>query len=99
MLTCNSSLPTKFKLKIDASEFSIKKSEYELLPGKILAIDVDFNPARKIDRISGSISGNLIVEHNLHPNRDVLKLIGEVNFPNLELERKEITFGYILNHT
>jgi hypothetical protein len=98
-LTCNSELPTKFKLKIDANEFSIKKSEYELLPGKILSINVDFDPAKKIDRISGSISGNLVVEHNLHPNRDILKLVGEVNFPNLELEKKEINFGCILNHT
>lgn len=102
-LTCNSELPTKFKIQIDAPEFSIKKTNFELLPGKIMTIDVDFDPAKKVDRISGSISGNLIIEHNLHPNRDMLKLVGEVNFPNLDfdmdIEKDKIDFGCILNHT
>ena len=98
-LTCDSDLPTKFDLKIDAPEFSIKRKQYELLPGKLLSFEVDFDPNKKLDRISGSISGNLIVEHKNHPNKDILKLVGIVNFPNLELEKTKIDFGCILNHT
>ena len=60
---------------------------------------VDFDPGYKTDRKSGEQEGKLVISHAEHPHKDIIDLIGSVNFPNITLDTNIINFGSILNDT
>lgn len=60
---------------------------------------MDFDPAFKSDRKSGELEGKLVLSHHDHPHKDIIDLVGIVNFPNLSLDTNIINFGSILNDT
>lgn len=97
-LTCGSSLPVNFTLKCGAP-FSINQDQFSLLPGKSAQVRVDFDPGYKTDRRSGEQEGKLVISHLEHPHKDIIDLVGSVNFPNITLDTNIINFGSILNDT
>ena len=64
-----------------------------------MSVRVDFDPAFKTDRKSGELEGKLTISHLDHPHKDVIDLIGSVNFPNILLDTNVVNFGSILNDT
>lgn len=68
-------------------------------PGESQTVRIDFDPAFKTDRKSGELDGKLILQHNDHPHKDIIDLIGILNFPNILLETTTINFGAILDDT
>ena len=47
----------------------------------------------------GKLPGKLTIVYEDHPQKDVVDLLGEVNFPNLHLDASILDFGSILNET
>ena len=97
-ITCGSSLPVNFTLKCQPP-FSISQEQFSLLPGKSTSLRVDFNPGFKSDRKSGELEGKLTITHLEHPHKDIIDLIGSLNFPNITMDTNIINFGSILNDT
>ena len=60
---------------------------------------MDFDPGLKSDRLSDKLPGKIQVHHLEHPDKDHVDLLGEVCFPNLELQKRILNFGSILNET
>ncbi len=69
------------------------------MPGKNASVRVDFDPAYKTDRKNGELDGKLNITHLDHPHKDIIDLIGSLNFPNIILDTNIINFGSILNDT
>ena len=63
------------------------------------AVQVEFDPSSKQDRVSDTIHGKLVISHDGHPHKDVVPLSGQVCFPNLQILPPKIDFGCILNDT
>jgi hydrocephalus-inducing protein len=71
----------------------------ELPSGAEENIRIEFDPGSKHDRLSNIMQGKLTISHQNHTHRDIVKLQGQVCFPNLEIIPPEIEFGCILNDT
>jgi hydrocephalus-inducing protein len=70
-----------------------------LMPSSSASLKVDFDPTFKVDRVSGVINGKITVVHAEHPHSEHVELVGEICFPNIQLEYNIINFGSILNDT
>ena len=91
-------LPLEFVLKT-ALPFSIGTHEFLLQPGESATVAVTFNPAYRDDRISHVAEGALTWNYRGHPQKDVLPLRGEINFPNVLFDYTTVDFGTVLNDT
>ena len=91
-------LPLEFVLKT-ALPFSISTHEFLLQPGESASVTITFNPGYRDDRISHVAEGSLTWNYRGHPQKDVLPLRGEINFPNIHFDYTTVDFGTVLNDT
>lgn len=91
-------LPLAFQLRC-GMPFSVDQWEHSLQPGDATTVLVDFDPWFKRDRISHRIDAKLVAAYHQHPQRDAVRMIGDVHFPNLEFETTTVNFGCVLNDT
>ena len=97
-ITCDSVLPTKFKLIIE-KPFAIYPDNFELSAYKKVTARLDFDPTYNTAKLTCSEKRQLKVKHSKHPFPEAIDVVGIFNFPNLELETHEINFGAVLNDT
>ncbi|GMH58813.1 hypothetical protein TrST_g5240 [Triparma strigata] len=97
-MTNRTPLPLDFVLKAQVP-FSVDVWEHSLAPQESTTINVDFDPGYKADRQSHIADNNLTAVYRGHPQRDNIKMIGDINFPNLDFEYTVINFGCVLNDT
>jgi hydrocephalus-inducing protein len=97
-ITCDSVLPTKFKLLIE-KPFMIYPDSFDLSAYKKVTARLDFDPNYNTSKRSCVEPRQLKVKHSKHPFVEAIDVIGMFNFPNLELETHEINFGSVLNDT
>jgi hydrocephalus-inducing protein len=97
-ITCDSVLPTKFKLIVE-KPFSIFPESFDLSAYKKVAARIDFDPTFNSSKRSCVEKRQLKVKHSKHPFVEAIDVVGVFNFPNLELEVHEINFGSVLNDT
>ncbi|KAJ8247378.1 hypothetical protein GJAV_G00245700 [Gymnothorax javanicus] len=67
--------------------------------GQKTEIWVRFDPCFRQDSVTWVVEEVLEVRYKDHPQRDMVRLRGEVHFPNLHFSSKQLDFGCILNHT
>jgi hypothetical protein len=97
-LTNASSITLSFLLKTEVP-FNLSTFEQTLTPGQSVDLLVEFDPLYRDDRQSHVIEKALTINYRGHPQKDTIKLIGEVVFPNLKFDLSTINFGCILNDT
>lgn len=97
-ITCDSVLPTKFKLLIE-KPFGIYPDSFDLSAYKKVTARLDFDPNYNTSKRSCVEPRQLKVKHSKHPFVEAIDVVGVFNFPNLELETHEINFGSVLNDT
>uniref|UniRef100_A0A7S2QVW6 MSP domain-containing protein n=2 Tax=Triparma pacifica TaxID=91992 RepID=A0A7S2QVW6_9STRA len=97
-MTNRTPLPLHFVLKAQIP-YTIDQWEHSLAPQESATINVDFDPGYKADRQSHIAESALTAVYKGHPQRDNIKLTGEINFPNLDFEYTVINFGCVLNDT
>ncbi|KAF8564659.1 hypothetical protein P879_04214 [Paragonimus westermani] len=73
--------------------------ELRLQPNESSEFHVLFDPAYEDSLHSRRVDELLFITYSEHPNRDVIRLVGEVHFPNIKFDSNAVHFGYILNHT
>jgi hypothetical protein len=98
VLTNASSITLTFVLKTEIP-FNLNTYEHTLEPGQKLDLIVEFDPLYRDDRQSHVIEKALQINYRGHPQKDSIKLLGEVVFPNLKFDLTSINFGCILNDT
>ncbi len=99
VLTNSTAVPLNFMMKTEVP-FNLNFFECMLQPGESTeGLTVDFDPLYKDNKQSHLIESNLSIIYRGHPQKDNLKLTGDIIFPNLEFETKNIHFGCILNDT
>jgi hydrocephalus-inducing protein len=98
IFTNASSISLSFVLKTEVP-FNLNTYEHTLQPGQKLDLLVDFDPLYRDDRQSHVVEKALQITYRGHPQKDIINLRGEVVFPNLKFDLKEINFGCILNDT
>jgi hypothetical protein len=94
-ITCDSVLPTKFKLLIE-KPFGIYPDSFDLSAYKKVTARLDFDPNYNTSKRSCVEPRQLKVKHSKHPFVEAIDVVGVFNFPNLELETHEINFGSVL---
>ena len=100
IITCNCEQPVNFTLKIQPPfEIVPNNTSLKLFPGQQKIVHVEFDPLLKVDKKSGFEHQKLRVIHDDHPHPESIDVKGEFCFPNLKLEKTQIDFGCILNHT
>ena len=91
-------LKTTLGLRIE-QPFNCKVEKLTLEKDEEGAIEIEFDPGLKQDKVSDHINGKLSISHEGHPHKDFVQLQGEVCFPNLQILPPKIDFGCILNDT
>ena len=91
-----SAVPLSFVMKTEVP-FNLGSFECSLKPGESTDVTVDFDPMYKDNRQSHVVESQLSINYRGHPQKDCIKLSGDIIFPNLEFETKTINFGCILN--
>jgi hydrocephalus-inducing protein len=99
-----SPLDLHFSLKInksatEASPFSIDQQDFELKKGESSVVNISFDAAYRGDRETHKTSTKMQVCFINHGQRDTITLTGDLQFPNLQLDTKDVDFGCILNDT
>lgn len=93
-----SSITLTFLLKTEIP-FNVNTYEHTLAPGQKVDLLVEFDPLYRDDRQSHVIEKALQITYRGHPQKDSIRLLGEVVFPNLKFDLQQINFGCILNDT
>eukprot|EP00759_Apiculatamorpha_spiralis_P009318 PhF_6_TR15973/c0_g1_i1/m.24996/K17570/HYDIN; hydrocephalus-inducing protein len=102
-----SPLPLEFTIKVlkpSTGEsanppFSIDKADHLLREGESATIGIVFDAAYKNDRASHKVSTKLQVNYKDHPQKDMITLTADVQYPNLVMESGGVDFGCTLNDT
>ncbi|CAH8595198.1 unnamed protein product [Heterobilharzia americana] len=97
ILTCSLEVCNPFYLYLNDNHISTMT--FQMNPFESKEVTVSFNPLYKEDLISRRADELLFIKYAEHPQTDALRLIGEVHFPNLQLDTDKIDFGCILNNT
>ncbi len=102
-ITNSGDVDLRFDLKTLPPFFVGKVSDscvsHILSPGETVEVNVVFHTGfQKHFRSSKTIS-QLVIDYNDHPSKDVVELVGELNFPNIEFNLSDINFGAIRNDT
>ncbi|MCQ2815786.1 MAG: hypothetical protein MJ252_00825, partial [archaeon] len=80
--------------------FSISKDKFTIMPNESETIQVDFDPsANKKKKKIELFEGKLIFKHNNHSKVEDLKMLVQINFPNIKNLPSELNFGCLLNDT
>ena len=98
VLTNSSAVPLSFVLKTGVP-FNLNSWEHTLQPEESVDIEVEFDPLYRDEKVSHTVDKALAVAYMGHPQKDSILLKGEIIFPNLHFELKEIKFGCVLNDT
>ena len=98
VLTNKTAVPLGCILKTEAP-FNLTSFDVVLEPEETVVIGVEFDPLYRDDKTSLIIEKAITVSYRGHTQHDSIKVIGEVNFPNLKFENTTINFGCILNET
>ncbi|CAK0791290.1 unnamed protein product [Prorocentrum cordatum] len=99
-LTLENTSPLQVKCTLDAPyPFSASVGEATIAPGTELEVLVTFYPAHRVSRESGTVTKPLIIRYEDHPATNNIQLIGNMMFPNLELDSRACEFGTVLNET
>jgi len=91
-----SAVPLSFVMKTEVP-FNLGSFECSLKPGESTDVAVEFDPMYKDTRQSHLVESQLSINYRGHPQKDSIKLSGDIIFPNLEFETKSVNFGCILN--
>ena len=98
-----SPLDLDFSLKVgkgnEVTPFSIDQAEFSLRKGESASVNISFDASYRGDRVSHKTTAKLNVAFANHGQRDSVTLVGELQFPNLQLEVNALEFGCILNDT
>jgi hypothetical protein len=81
------------------SPFSLDAYDVVLAAGQQTIVNVAFDPLYRDDRVSHVAEGAIVATYRGHPRRDTVRLVADIQFPNVALERQRIDFGCVLNDT
>ncbi|CAG5111155.1 Oidioi.mRNA.OKI2018_I69.chr2.g5489.t1.cds [Oikopleura dioica] len=100
-ITNSGDVDLRFDLKTVSPFYVGKVGEkcisHVLFPGQTVEVNVVFHTGfQKHYRSSKTIS-QLLIDYKDHPSQDVVELVGELNFPNIEFNHADINFGPIRN--
>jgi adenylate kinase family enzyme len=90
-LTVSLKCPEPFKLDPDTSLVHLSS-------GEAVKIPITFDPTFNLSRISTREEAKLCISYKEHPQKDMIELISEVFFPNLNFSESTVDFGCIQNH-
>ena len=62
-------------------------------------LTVDFDPLYRDDLVSCVLEKPILIQYRGHAQRDSVKMVGEIIFPNIKFETMNVNFGSILNDT
>ena len=93
-----SKLPLTAHLR-SVAPFYIDQPDWVLQDDETATVQVSFNPSYRGDKQSVVHYGKVIMHFQEADKTMSTPLIGEVNYPNLELEVDQIDFGCVLNKT
>ena len=101
-----SPLDLDFNLKVikqgtepGGNPFTLDQQDFSLRRGESAVVNVSFDAAYRGDRVSHKTSAKLLVTFANHGHKDNLTLVGELQFPNVQLDTNMADFGCILNDT
>jgi len=97
-LTNKTAVTLSFILKTE-TPFNLSLWEYTLNPEETLVLTVDFDPLYRDDLVSCVLEKPILIQYRGHAQRDSVKLVGEIIFPNIKFETMNVNFGSILNDT
>eukprot|EP00397_Hematodinium_sp_SG-2012_P000030 GEMP01000030.1.p1 GENE.GEMP01000030.1~~GEMP01000030.1.p1 ORF type:complete len:4608 (+),score=1069.56 GEMP01000030.1:10-13833(+) len=97
-MTNVSPLDIKFWLKLQPP-FLLDQEVVSLTPSESTTVVVQFDPGFKSDKVCGSVRQKLQLVYEDHPQKDQIDLLGDVAFPNMELDMNYLDFGSVLNLT
>ena len=94
-----SKLRAEFSINCKAP-FYFSQDKFIIEPDQSDSVIIKFDPSvnkekKKID----NIYEDLIIQHTNHETTDKVELWATIQFPNLEINKKIIDFGYLLNDT
>ncbi|RYY36037.1 hypothetical protein EON62_02065, partial [archaeon] len=93
-----SKLPLDFTLR-SSPPFSLDAYEFNVPAGESVCVGVTFDPTYREDKMSHTVDARITAVYRDHPRRDTVKVTGEINFANLQLDKSSIDFGCVLNDT
>jgi hypothetical protein len=107
-------LPLECNLKCSGLPFTIEPTDMDLAPGELQTLRISFDPMYRSNKISEKMKQSVTVVYNMgpkvvpknerapqgvHPKKATLDLLGDINFPNIKLDKSEVKFGAVLNDT
>jgi hydrocephalus-inducing protein len=93
-----SALTLNFILKVEVP-FNLSEVDFSLQPGETAEVTVEFDPMYQDTKASTIVDKFMMVTYRGHPQKDQIKVHGEIVFPNLKFESTDINFGCVLNDT
>ena len=99
-LTLTNISPLALTLSLGTAQpFSLDQVEAYLEPRQSTTVQVTFHPGFLGDRQSGTHEAKLAITYREHPQKDGVKLVGELCFPNLVFDVAKADLGCALNDT
>eukprot|EP01116_Phalansterium_solitarium_P008376 TRINITY_DN2221_c1_g1_i5.p1 TRINITY_DN2221_c1_g1~~TRINITY_DN2221_c1_g1_i5.p1 ORF type:complete len:1262 (+),score=576.09 TRINITY_DN2221_c1_g1_i5:84-3869(+) len=79
------------------SPFSVTpRLEHTLQPGELVELEAHFQPnGLRHEQLSGKTQSHVSIVYRDHPQKDVIQLLGVLNFPNLTFQPGAIDFGCV----
>ena len=96
-----SSLPLTVHLHT-STPFTVDQANWYLEPGQIAGVYVTFDIAycQRLGRLkSSTFTGRITASYQENPQKDIIDLSGEINYPSLEMSATRIDFGCSLADT
>jgi hypothetical protein len=98
VLTNSSAIPLSFVLKAEVP-FNLNCYDQTLQPGESCEVLVQFDPTYRDDKQSHAVDQILQIQYRGHPQKDSIRLLADLVFPNLSFDASSIGFGCVLNDT
>ena len=99
-LTLTNVSPLPLTLSVACGQpFSLDVREAALEPNEAVTLHVTFHPSFLGDKQSGTHESKLQISYREHPQKDSVRLSGELCFPNLVFDISKADLGVALNDT
>eukprot|EP01033_Poteriospumella_lacustris_P008315 gene8315-5998_t len=97
-MTNSSAITLSFVLKAEVP-FNLNCYEQTLQPGESCDVIVQFDPTYRDDKQSHVVDQVLQIQYRGHPQKDTVRLLADLVFPNLAFDVNVVNFGCVLNDT